>query len=207
MTANTKCSQKQAERSRNRSDAQIGSMSNSRATSEVQRTVVKSTDPDGAGAGAATASVDGSGAYDTEVAMALTELTPTDELTAHQLQSESFQQLHDEVAAQMESSVGAGGYSAISADEVSANGFAGDVDEVVTDFMEGSGAGNLEKDWMPGGSGTGSGSGGVDRNQSRKEKGKGGAPETKKGGKKGRIKICAKEGCGALIDVNKQCSR
>jgi hypothetical protein len=107
----------------------------------------------------------------------------------------------------MESSVGVGGYSAMSADEVLANGFAGGVDEVVTDFMEGSGIVINEKDWMLGGSGAGAGSGGADGGQSRKGKGKGGTPETKKGGKKGRCKICAKDGCGALIDESKKCSR
>jgi TPR repeat protein len=192
MTANAKCSRKQAKCSRNQIDAQVGSMLNSRAASEAQSIVAKTSNPDGAGVAI---SADGS-AYDTEFAMALSELTPTDELTAQQLQSESFQQLQDEVAS---------GYSAISADEVSANGFAGGVDEVVTDFMEGSGVGNIEKDWMPGGSGAGAGAGSVDGGQSRK--GKGGAPETKKGGKKGRRKICAKDGCGARIDESKRCSR
>jgi hypothetical protein len=54
---------------------------------------------------------------------------------------------------------------------------AGDgVDEMVTDFMEGSGIGDIfEKVWM-GGSGAGAGSDGVDGGQSGK--GKGGAPET-----------------------------
>jgi TPR repeat protein len=177
-------------------DTQVGSVAR-------VRMAVKTSNPDGAGAGAATAIVAGNG--DTEFAMALNELNQTDELTAQQLQIESFQQMHDEIATQMESSVVAGGYSAISADQVSANSFSGSVDEVVTDFM-GSGIGNIEKDWMHGGSGTGAGagSGGVDGDQS---KAKGGAPETKEGGKKGKRKICAKNGCGALIDVNKRCSR
>jgi tetratricopeptide (TPR) repeat protein len=62
---------------------------------------------------------------------------------------------------------------------------------------------------MPGGSGAGasSGSGGVDGGQSREFKGKGKASELKKGGKKGKCKICAKNGCGARIDESKQCSR
>jgi TPR repeat protein len=205
MTANANCSQKQAECSRDRSKAHIASVSNSRLAAGAQSTVPKTSNPDGAGAGAAVTTVEGSGAYDTEFAMALSDLSPTDELTAHQLQSESFQQLHDEVAAQIESSVGVGGYSAMSTDEVLANGFAGGVDEVVTDYMEGSGIVINEKDWMPGGSGAGAGS--VDGGQSGTGKGKGGAPETKKGGKKGRSKICAKDGCGAIIDESKRCSR
>jgi TPR repeat protein len=62
---------------------------------------------------------------------------------------------------------------------------------------------NIEKDWMPGSQGAGAdaGAGGEDGGQSTK--GKGGAPETKKAGKKG--KICAKDGCRA--HGSKQCSR
>jgi hypothetical protein len=48
-------------------------------------------------------------------------------------------------------------------------------------------------------------SGSADGGQS--EKGKGVAPETKHGGKKDKSKMCAKDGCGALIEANKQCSR
>jgi hypothetical protein len=57
------------------------------------------------------------------------------------------------------------------------------------------------------GSGEGSraDAGGVDGGRSRKEKG--GASETKKTGKKSRSRICAKGGCGALIDESKRCSR
>ena len=49
----------------------------------------------GAGAGART-NIEGSSAYATEFSMALSELTPTDELTAQQLQNESLQQAVDE---------------------------------------------------------------------------------------------------------------
>jgi TPR repeat protein len=69
--------------------------------------------------------------------------------------------------------------------------------------MKGSGIGNVEKGEMPGGSGAGSGS----PDGGQPGKGKGGAPAPKKGGKKGKCKICAKDGCGALIDESKQCSR
>jgi TPR repeat protein len=71
--------------------------------------------------------------------------------------------------------------------------------------MERSGIGNVEKDLMPGGSGAGSGSGGVDGGQPGTEKG--GAPAPKKGGKKSKSKVCAKDGCGVLIDESKKCSR
>jgi hypothetical protein len=81
---------------------------------------------------AVVASVGERDANDAEFVMG--KMVPTDELAASQLQS-------------------SGGYSAISPGEVAANGFAGGVDEVVTDFMEGSGLGNIECDWMHGGSG------------------------------------------------------
>jgi hypothetical protein len=38
-------------------------------------------------------------------------------------------------------------------------------------------------------------------------KAKGGAPAIKNGGKKGRSKICAKDGCGVIIDESKKCSQ
>jgi TPR repeat protein len=72
--------------------------------------------------------------------------------------------------------------------------------------MERSGIGNVEKDLMPGGSGAGSCSGGVAGGQPGKEE-KGGAPAPKKGGKKTKCKVCAKDGCGALIDESNKCSR
>jgi hypothetical protein len=51
------------------------------------------------------------------------------------------------------------------------------------------------------------GAGGVDGGRSSKEKGGAPEPETKKAGKKGRSRVCAKGGCGALIDESKRCSR
>ena len=55
------------------------------------------------------------------------------------------------------------------------------------------------------GVGSYAGADGVDGGQSRK--GKGGTSDTKKAGKKDRSRICAKGGCGALIDESKRCSR
>jgi hypothetical protein len=74
--------------------------------------------------------------------------------------------------------------------------------------MEGSGIGNVDKDWMHGGSGEGAGisSDNVYGGQSKREVG--GVPlDTKKGSKKGNSKICAKDGCGARTDENKRRSR
>jgi TPR repeat protein len=83
--------------------------------------------------------------------------------------------------------------------EVAASGFAG-VDEV-TDFI-----GSTEKNCMPG-SGAGSGASTYFVDGGQPGKGKAGETETTKDGKKGRSKICAKDGCGALIDESKKCAR
>jgi Tfp pilus assembly protein PilF len=192
MIENAKSSQAQAKQSRVWSETQAASTVNTEGMTASAQTKVARLDADSAVGARRDINInDGNGAgasepsYETEFSKALSELTPIYELSTAQ-QNESFPPLSP-------AEVAGTGLVPSSAELGNSDGMASP--EVMVDFMQGSGSGNIEKDGMHGsseGACTGAGAGaGADS-----------SPSTKK---KAARKPCGS--CGKLVGNTLQCSQ